>query len=592
MTDTIPQTFLHLTKSYSKPDMLLHKREGRYVPISTEEFRNRVSRLTLGLQHLGVKPGDKVILLADNGPDWTITDYAVLCLGGITVPIYTSLVPEQIKYIINNSDAKVVITSGQKLWEKVEAVKKDLPQVSHFLTFEPQAPEGIWPLAQIQERGEKIRQESPSLFEETVLAAKPDDLASIIYTSGTTGIPKGVMLTHGNFVSNIKTLASIIDFNEKDTSLSFLPLSHVLERLVIFAFLYKGVSIAYAESIETVADNLVEVRPTLMVSVPWLFEKIYAKVMDNVLASSLLKRKIFFWAIRIGKEYREKSFRHLPIPAYLRWRENAARKLVFSKILEKTGGRVKFFVSGGAPLSKDIAEFFFALGLVVLEGYGLTESSPVIAVNTFTDLKFGTVGKLIPGVDVKIAPDGEILAKGPNIMKGYYKKEEETREALEGGWLHTGDIGHLDEEGFLVITDRKKDLIVTSGGKNVAPQPIENLLKQNPYILNAVVVGGKRKFISALIVPNFEKLEGYARLKNIPYENPKDLIQKEAIREFLIQEVDRITPHLTPYEKVKKIALLDRDFEIERGEITPTLKVKRNIIEEKYKALIDSLYRE
>lgn len=592
MTETVPQTFLHLTKSYPKPDMVLHKREGRYASISTEELGSRVARLTLGLQNIGVKPGDKVILLADNGPDWTIADYAVLCLGGITVPIYTSLVPEQIKYIIKDSDARVVITSSQKLWEKVVTVKKDLAQVKHFLSFEPHAPEGVKLLAQIQEIGEKIRQERPGLFEETALAAKPDDLASIIYTSGTTGIPKGVMLTHGNFVSNIKTLASIIDFNEKDTSLSFLPLSHVLERLVIFAFLYKGVSIAYAESIETVADNLIEVRPTLMVSVPRLFEKIYAKVMDNVLAGSGLKRKIFFWAVRIGKEYREKSFRHLPIPASLRWREGIAHKLVFSKILEKTGGRVKFFVSGGAPLSKEIAEFFFALGLVVLEGYGLTESSPVIAVNTFSDLKFGTVGKPIPGVDVKIAADGEILARGPNIMNGYYKKEEETREALVEGWLHTGDIGHLDEEGFLVITDRKKDLIITSGGKNIAPQPIENLLKQNPYILNAVVVGGTRKFIAALIVPDFEKLAEYAKHKNIPYENPKDLIQKEAIREFLSQEVDRSTPNLAPYEKVKKIALLDRDFDIEKGEITPTLKVKRNIIEEKYRALIDSLYRE
>jgi long-chain acyl-CoA synthetase len=541
---------------------------------------------------LGIKSGDKVILLADNSPDWTITDYAVLCLGGITVPIYTSLVPEQIKYIINDSDAKVVIASSHKLWEKVEAIKKDLPEVSHFLSFEPQASEGLWPLVQIQERGERIRQERPALFEELALAVKPDDLASIIYTSGTTGIPKGVMLTHDNFVSNVKTLASIIEFNDTDTDLSFLPLSHVLERLVVFAFLYKGCSIAYAESIETVADNLVEVRPTIMVSVPRLFEKIYAKVVDTVLSGSRLKRKIFFWAIRIGRDYNERSFRRLPVPASLHWRAGLAHKLVFSKILEKTGGRVKFFVSGGAPLSKEIAEFFFALGLVVLEGYGLTESSPVISVNTFSDLKFGTVGKPIPGVDVKIAADGEILARGPNIMKGYYKKEEETREALVEGWLHTGDIGHLDEEGYLVITDRKKDLIVTSGGKNVAPQPIENLLKQNPYILNAVVVGGKRKFISALIVPNFEKLEEYAKLKNVPYENPKDLIQKELIREFLSQEVDRSTPHLAPYEKVKKIALLERDFDIEKGEITPTLKVKRNIIEEKYKALIDSLYRE
>lgn len=592
MTETIPQMFLHLTKSYPKPDLMLYKKDGRYVPISTEEFRNRVIRLALGLRDLGVRQGDKVILLADNGPDWTITDYAVLSIGGITVPVYTSLVPEQVKYIINDSDAKVVVISGPTLWEKVAAVKKDLPLVRHFLTFAPQAQEGLLPLSQILWQGEKIQAQSPGLFEEFALAVKPDDLASIIYTSGTTGIPKGVMLTHGNFVSNIKTLASIIDFNDKDTDLSFLPLSHVLERLVVFAFLYKGCSMAYAESIETVADNLIEVRPTIMVSVPRLFEKIYAKVIDTILAGSGLKKKIFFWAIKTGRQYREKSFLRQPISGSLRRRANLAHKLVFSKILEKTGGRVRFFVSGGAPLSKDIAEFFFALGLVVLEGYGLTESSPVIAVNTFNNLKFGTVGKPIPGVDVKIAPDGEILAQGPNIMKGYYKKEEETWETLAGGWLHTGDIGHLDEEGFLIITDRKKDLIITSGGKNIAPQPIENLLKQNPYILNAVVIGGKRKFISALIVPSFEKLEEYAKLKNIPYKSQRDLVQKEAIREFFLEEVDRSTPHLAPYEKIKKVALLDRDFDIEKGEITPTLKVKRSIIEEKYKGVIDSLYKE
>jgi long-chain acyl-CoA synthetase len=309
-----------------------------------------------------------------------------------------------------------------------------------------------------------------------------------------------------------------------------------------------------------------------------------------VLGGSALKKKIFRWALRTGWEFGENTLRRQPVPAGLERRHRIAHKLVFSKILEKTGGRVRFFVSGGAPLAKDIAEFFYALGIIILEGYGLTESSPVIAVNTFENLKFGTVGKPIPGVEVKIAPDGEILARGSNIMMGYYKKEEETREALEGGWLHTGDIGHLDEDGFLVITDRKKDLIVTSGGKNVAPQPIENMLKQNPYIGNAVVIGGSRKFISALIVPNFEKLEEYARLNQVAYVNRRDLVQNEAVLRFLLGEVDRSTPHLAPYEKVKKIALLDRDFEIEKGEITPTLKVKRRIVEEKYKELIDSLY--
>ncbi|MFZ2054839.1 MAG: long-chain fatty acid--CoA ligase [Candidatus Aminicenantales bacterium] len=592
MTQTIPRLFLHLTETFQKPALLLYKKEGQYLSLSTAEVRQEVERIALGLKGLGLGPGDKVILFAENSPWWVMTDYAILGLGAITVPIYPSLVPDQIKYITNDSDSKVVIVSNRKLWDKVAAIRPDLPGVRHFVSFEERPAESVLPLKELKAKGEKFRMAGPRLFEETARSIKTDDLASIIYTSGTTGIPKGVLLTHANFASNVETLASIIPFGDQDTDLSFLPLSHVLERLVTFAFMSRGVSMAYAESVETVAENLLEVRPTIMVSVPRLFEKIYAKVMDSVLAGSTLKKKIFFWALRVGKESGEKTLRRQPVPASLQRRRRIAHSLVFSKILEKTGGRVRFFVSGGAPLAKDIAEFFYALGIVVLEGYGLTESSPVIAVNTFDNLKFGTVGKPIPGVAVRIAPDGEILARGPNIMKGYYKKEEETREALEGGWLHTGDIGHLDGEGFLIITDRKKDLIVTSGGKNVAPQPIENVLKQNPYIANAVVIGGSRKFISALIVPNFEKVEDYAQKSGIRYVNRRDLIQNEAVLRFIQEEVDRSTPGLAPYEKVKKIALLERDFEIEEGEITPTLKVKRNVIERKYKDLIDSLYRE
>jgi len=590
--ETIPRLFLRLTEAYKKPDLFLYKKDGAYVPLATQEVREEVERIAMGLKGLGVVPGDKVILLAENGPWWVMTDYAILCLGAITVPVYPSLVPEQIKYIINDSDAKVVIVGDRKLWEKAAAVKKELLQVAHFVSFEPLSEKGVRSLDEIKADGQKSRQANAHLFAETARAVRPDDTASIIYTSGTTGIPKGVMLTHVNFVSNVESLASIIPFDETDTDLSFLPLSHVLERLGTFAFLSRGVSMAYAESVETVAQNLQEVKPTIMISVPRLFEKIYGRVMDTVLTGSRLKRKIFFWASKVGQASGEQRLKKRPVPASLRLRRRIAHRLVFSKILEKTGGRVRFFVSGGAPLAKDIAEFFYALGIVVLEGYGLTESSPVIAVNTFDNLKFGTVGKPIPGVEVKIAPDGEILARGPNIMRGYYKKEEDTREALEGGWLHTGDIGHLDMDGFLVITDRKKDLIVTSGGKNVAPQPIENQLKQNPYITNAVVIGGSRKFISALIVPNFEKLEEYASGKGIPYVNRRDLIQNETMVRFLLQEIDRTTPNLAPYEKVKKIALLERDFEIEQGEITPTLKVKRTIVEKKYKELIDSLYRE
>jgi len=592
MVETISQIFLNILKAFPKPDLLLYKDQGRYIPISTEEFGSRVRLFSAGLASLGVKAGDKIIILSDNCPEWVMADFANLCLGAVTVPIYPTLVPEQIRYIIDDSDAAVVIYSGPEMWKKIEAVRKNLTKVSHFITFQPAPPEDVLSLPALMEKGRKYDRDIPGRFERVAQAVKPSDLASLIYTSGTTGVPKGVMLTHGNFVSNIETLASIVRFGHPDYVLSFLPLSHVLERMVTFAFLSRGCSIGYAESVETVAENLLEVRPHIMVSVPRLFEKLYARVMETVLSGSGLKKKIFFWAARVGLAYSHKTLNRQPASGWLKFRRKLAHTLVFSKILQKTGGRVRFFVSGGAPLSKDIAEFFHALGLVVLEGYGLTETAPVIAVNTFENIKFGTVGKPIPGVEVMIAPDGEILVKGPNVMKGYYKKEAETREAFEGGWFHTGDIGHLDEEGFLVITDRKKDLIITAGGKNVAPQPIENQLKRNPYIANAVVIGGRRKFISALIVPDLEKLGAYASQNGIIYASPAELVAKEEIKKFLLDEVDRYTPNLAPYEKIKKILLLDRDFAVELEEMTPTLKVKRNIVEEKYKDLIDALYKE
>jgi long-chain acyl-CoA synthetase len=519
-------------------------------------------------------------------------DLATLCAGGLTVPIYTTLVSDQVGYIIDDSDAKIVVVSNAGQWKKIEPLRNGLDKVRHYVTMEKEAPEGVMTFEELIEKGKKAEAESPELFDELVAKVKPDDEASLIYTSGTTGVPKGVVLTHDNFLSNVKTVREIIEFTDKDTMLSFLPLSHVLERMVTFTYFYVGASVAYAESIETLAQNFLEIRPHIMVSVPRVFEKIYTKVMDQVLSSPSLRRKIFFWALKTGKRYSALKLSGETIPGGLSFKRKLADKLVFSKIKAKTGGRVRFFVSGGAPLSKDIAEFFHAIGIVILEGYGLTETSPVLAVNTFDHLRFGTVGKPIPGVEIRIAPDGEILAKGPNIMKGYYKKEVETREVLEGGWFHTGDIGHLDEDGFLVITDRKKDLLVTSGGKNVAPQPIENLLKTSSYIVNAVVLGDRRRFVSALVVPDFEKLTEYAKANRIDFQNQEELARNSRINQFLQTEVDRSTPHLASYEKIKKIAVLPRDFEIEKGEITPTLKIRRKNVELEYGDVIESLYRD
>lgn len=592
MVETISQLFLNTVKSYPKDALMLQKKGGEYTPLSTSEFETYVKDFSLGLQSLGLGKGDKLIVFSDNSPFWVMTDIANLCLGGVTVPIYTSLMPEQVKYIINNSDAKIVVCAGSELWAKVAEVRPQLDKVEHFISLGGDAPDGTLTLEDVQEKGRELGRENPELFEQTAAAVQPGDIASIIYTSGTTGLPKGVMLMHSNFMSNIRAIDEILEFSPADTTLSFLPLSHVLERMVSFTYLYKGCTIGYAESVETLGENLLEIQPTIMVNVPRILEKIYAKVIDNVLASPPLKRKIFYWALGVGKEVSKYKLQNKPIPGGLKSKHNLANKLVFSKIVAKTGGRVRFFVSGGGPLSKDIAEFFHAVGILILEGYGLTETSPVISVNTFDDLKFGEVGPPIPGVEVKIAEDGEILTRGPHVMKGYYKMEDATRDAIRDGWFYTGDIGHFDEDGYLVITDRKKDIIVTAGGKNVAPQPIENILKIDPFIEGALLLGDRRRYICALIVPNFEKLEAYAKSNSIAYEGVEDLVKQEPIIRYYEELVDRITPNLASYEKIKKVILMSRDFEIEKGEMTPSLKIKRNVVEDKYRSEIDALYQE
>ena len=595
MTDsvtTLSRLLLNTCRAYPKPGLFLAKREGSYARVSTAEFETRVRELSLGFRELGLRPGDKAVILSENRPEWVMTDFAVLCAGGVTVPIYTSLLPEQIKYIVNDSEARILVCSNRGLWLKVEAVRGDLPGVKHFVMIDEEEPAGLLTLGEVRGKGKRAAEADPGLFERTALAVQPSDLASIIYTSGTTGMPKGVMLSHANFLSNVKAIGLVVPFLETDTALSFLPLSHVLERTATFVFLYHGSTIAYAESVETVSENMPEVRPTVMISVPRLFEKMYARVMDMVLKAPAPKKALFFWALAVGRKYAARKIGKRPASRTLKLKNALAHRLVFSKILARTGGRMRYFVCGGAPLAADIAEFFYAMGLIILPGYGLTETAPVLTGNTLEDYRFGSAGQAVPGVELKIAPDGEILARGPNVMQGYYKREEETREVMEGGWLHTGDIGRLDPDGFLFITDRKKDLIVTAGGKNVAPQPIESVLGLNPYIAGAVVVGEGRRFISALVVPDFEKLEAYARANNILFRDRAELCSRPDIVDFMLAEVNRSTPDLASYERVKKIALLDRDFDIASGEITPTLKVRRAIVEAKYKGLIDSLYRE
>jgi len=461
--DTLSKNFLNLEKNHQREDLMLAKKNGQYQPISTEEFARRVRNISSGLKTLGLNKGDKLVILSENRPEWVMVDVATVCSSGVVVPVYTNLTPDQIRYIINDSQARFLVCSNLKLWQKIASIRPELSLVEKFILIEGPAPAGVMSLEEVEKSGEEYNLSHPDDFDRMALSILPDDLAKIIYTSGTTGVPKGAMLSHHNLVNNIETLHTLVDFNSGDTALSFLPLSHVLERMCTHAWLYVGACIAYAESLDTVADNLMEVRPTIMVGVPRFFDKFYAAVIDSVLASPNLQRKIFFWALEVGRKYVQLKLNHRQLPAWLKFRYQLAARLVFSKIVERTGGRVRFFVSGGAPLSKEIAEFFYALGILVIEGYGLTETSPVISLNTLTDFKFGTVGKILPVEEVKFAPDGEILVRGPNVMKGYFNKEAETKEAFEDGWFKTGDVGYLDQDGFLVITDRKKDIIVTSG---------------------------------------------------------------------------------------------------------------------------------
>jgi long-chain acyl-CoA synthetase len=590
---SLSRLFLESCRTYPKPVRMSVKRGGVWVKIATDEIEMTVRRLSLGFQDLGFGPGDRLAILSENRPEWVMADFAALAAGGVVVPIYTSLPPDQIRYILDNSGAKIVVCSDLGMWRKVEAVRTGLPALERVIVIEGDPPAGTHAFSDVVEMGRRVESEAPGRFERSAEAVRPGDLASIIYTSGTTGLPKGVMLSHANFTSNVQALTEVIDFCAADSALSFLPLSHVLERTGTYFLFHVGATIAYAESIEAVAVNLVEVRPTIIISVPRLFEKIYSRIMDQIMAGSRLKRGIFVWALATGKKHTALTIVGKPVPAHLSFKHALAKKLVFSKITARTGGRIRYAICGGAPLSKDIVEFFFAIGIHVLPGYGLTETSPVLTANTPPDrIRFGTVGKTLPGIELRIAEDGEILARGPNIMMSYYKNEADTREVLKDGWLYTGDVGRFDEDGFLIITDRKKDILVTSGGKNIAPQPIESLIQASPFIASAVVVGNSRKFVSALIVPDFEKLEAYAKAHGIAFRDRADLSRRPEIAAFLLDEVNRMTPALASYERVKKIVVLEREFDLDLGEVTPTLKVRRNIVERKYADIIESLYED
>jgi len=572
------------------------KKEGEYSAISFSESAEIIANLAHGLHELGVEKGDHVAILSENRPEWAFSDFAVLSLGAVTVPIYATLTITQVEFILNNSQSKYIIVSQPEHCENIMKIFNNLKTLKRIITLYDHAEQDsklLHSFDEIAALGEAARRKNPAFIKERRAELTGSDVVSILYTSGTTGEPKGVILTNSNFLSNIEMAGNVIKVYEDDVFLSFLPLSHVFERMAGYYFpLSIGCTIAYAESMQTVGDNMREVKPTIMISVPRLYEKIYGLILANVARSSAVKKMIFSWCVRSGKKYLKQSGRK-KVSSLTVFRKGIADRLVFQKLRERTGGRIRFFVSGGAPLAREIGEFFSCAGLMIVEGYGLTETSPVIAANPLEACRFGTVGPPLPGVEVKIAEDGEICTRGPHVMQGYYNNPEGTREVIDGeNWFHTGDIGFLDDQNYLTITDRKKNILVTSGGKNIAPQPIENLMLASRYIDQIMMIGDRRQFPAALIVPSFENLEDYFQLQNITFKSRAEMVRDARTHALIEGEINRLSVTLSNYEIIKKFIILENEFTQDDGELTPTLKVKRRIVEQKFSKEIEKIYTE
>ncbi|HEY0547940.1 MAG TPA: long-chain fatty acid--CoA ligase, partial [Pyrinomonadaceae bacterium] len=560
---TLVEMFEQTVRAHNKPDALNYKSDGAWHSISSNEMLQRARHIALGLHSIGIQRGDRVALLSANCPEWTLADAGCQFAGAIDVPIYTTQTPSQVRYILQDSGARALVIQNRAALERVREAITDCEAIEHFILFDKDGveDENALSFAELEELGRALDEERPMLSEELARSVAPDDLATIIYTSGTTGEPKGVMLTQSNLTSNLIDSSGHLSFGEGDTSLSVLPLSHVLERLAMYMYMHHGISVYYAESLERVGENFREVRPTVFIGVPRLFEKIYARIKDRAAAEGKAKAAMLAWAVSVGKTYAQHALNHTKIPALLALKYKLATRLVFSKWHAGLGGRVRLFISGGAALSEEIGYIFAGAGLPIVEGYGLTETSPVISAGTLEDNRVGTVGKPIRNVEVRIAADGEIETRGPNVMRGYYNKPEETHAVItEDGWFKTGDIGVLDADGFLRITDRKKELFKTSGGKYIAPQVIEQLIKGSRFVNQVILVGNERKFPAALIVPDWEQLRSYAELKGIPEREPSELIKHPRILDLFQRQVDSHTQGLAQYERVKRIALLENEL--------------------------------
>ena len=622
---SLPSLCLAASIRHNKTDAFSHKVRGEWIRISAPDFVRRVRHVALGLSALGIRAGDRVALLSENRPEWSITDLAILSLGAANVPIYTTQAVDQVEFILSDSGARAIFISGRKVFKHARAALENLSLPVKLIFFDEEAAEdvnskttaggtpavpvttapvitgpvsterianiqGAITLAALEATGAERDQSNPQAFEDLLSQVRPDDLATIIYTSGTTGEPKGVMLNHESFIANVSNISNDLPIGPTDTALSVLPLSHIFERTGFYIFCYSGVSVYYCSSFDQVGEHLREVQPTVMTAVPRLFEKVYHRIMKKGLSARGWRRKVFMRALKVGQRYAELQDKRQRVPGTLALQQKVADRLVFSKWREGVGGRLRYFVSGGAPLAPALSYAFLAAGIPILQGYGATETC-IVSANRPDNNRVGSIGLPFTGIDVAIAEDGEIMLRGPNVMVGYYGHPEATAQVLKDGWFATGDVGHLDDEGRLYITDRKKDLFKLSNGKYIAPQLLESLIKESEYVSQVVVVGASRKQPVALIVPDWEALKSSLgeKEKDLPRTHA-ELSQHPAAVKLVQGDVSKLTSGLADYERIRRVALLPDELTIDNGELTPTLKVKRRVIDEKFGPLIEELY--
>ena len=591
--ETLVDVFRKVTQKRKRSDTLNYKKDGQWVSVSSDELFSLAQRIAAGLHSIGVKKGDRLALLSETRLEWTLTDAGCIFAGVIDVPIYPTLTPNQVQYILNDSGACVLVVENRRKLDELADVLKQCAQVRRIVVFDPEGIEDsdVLTLSELEEHGRVLIAERPQVAADLSTHTTPDDLATIIYTSGTTGEPKGVMLTHSNLVTNLIDSSGHLSFGEHDSALSVLPLSHVFERQAMYMYLYQGMAVYYSESLHTVGPNLREVRPTVLVGVPRIFEKIYARIQERAAERGKVASALLAWSVKVARDYAKHQLEQPSIPISLKLKHSLAAKLVFSKWHAAFGGRIRILLSGGAALPDDLAYIYIGAGIPIIQGYGLTETSPVITASQLDDLRVGTVGKAIPNVEIRIADDGEIETRGPNVMLGYYNRPDETRAAFSpDGWFKTGDIGTIDKEGYLRITDRKKELFKTSGGKYISPTPIEQAIRGSRFVSQVVLIGNGRKFPAALIVPAWDQIESYARLKQIELTTRAELCRDPRIIDLFERQISSLTPDLARYERIKAIALLENELTIEGGEMTPTLKVKRRVVDEKFREVIDRIY--